>query len=256
MIKCVGNRLLAGFAGGVFTLLIAATALASESLPPEALEQRLGSIGLEVEALQSAPFPGWYQVSTAQGLLYVSADGQHMLTGHVYQLEGDDSLEVTNLTEQANAKRRVAAIDRLADEMIRYPADNEDYVITVFTDHTCGYCRTMHNNLAQFHEQGISVQYLAFPRAGRGSNGATQLQAIWCADNPNQALDAAKANRSPPPYTGSDDSKGQCEVDVERHLQIGRQLGVSGTPAMILPDGRLLSGYRAAPFVLDEIESR
>lgn len=238
---------------GVSALLMLTSCLWSAAAHPaendttDALHERLAKIGLRVQTLQPAPIDGWYQVVTEQGLLYVSDDGQHMITGHLYSLGGDEEPVVENLTEQANGRLRLQAIAEREDELIRYPADEEKYEVTVFTDHTCGYCRTLHNNLDQFHQLGISVNYLAFPRGGADSRGAREIQSIWCADDPQQALTEAKAGQRP--------ADAECDIVTNEHLQLGRQLGVNGTPAMILPDGRLLAGYRAAPFILAEIEA-
>mgnify|MGYP001773843174 CR=1 FL=1 len=38
-----------------------------------------------------------------------------------------------------------------------------------------------------------------------------------------------------------------CNTDViDKNIELGRRLGISGTPAYILPDGRLETGYRPA----------
>ncbi|HAH80198.1 MAG TPA: protein-disulfide isomerase, partial [Gammaproteobacteria bacterium] len=38
------------------------------------------------------------------------------------------------------------------------------------TDVDCGYCRKLHNEMAQINELGIEVRYLAYPRAGVDSD--------------------------------------------------------------------------------------
>lgn len=63
--------------------------------------------------------------------------------------------------------------------MIVYPAEKEKYVITVFMDITCHYCHLLHQKIKEYNELGITVRYLAFPRAGLNSNTAKQMEAIW-----------------------------------------------------------------------------
>ena len=50
--------------------------------------------------------------------------------------------------------------------MITYKAENEKYVVNVFTDITCGYCRKMHAEMADYNARGITFRYLAYPRSG------------------------------------------------------------------------------------------
>lgn len=38
-----------------------------------------------------------------------------------------------------------------------------------------------------------------------------------------------------------------CNTDaLEKNLELGKRIGISGTPAFILPDGRIETGYRPA----------
>ena len=43
--------------------------------------------------------------------------------------------------------------------MIVYKAPKEQHVITVFTDITCGYCRKLHEQMADYNALGITVRY-------------------------------------------------------------------------------------------------
>ena len=53
--------------------------------------------------------------------------------------------------------------------MIVYPAKNEKHVVTVFIDISCHYCHLLHQQIKEYNELGITVRYLAFPRAGLNS---------------------------------------------------------------------------------------
>ncbi|WP_126802127.1 bifunctional protein-disulfide isomerase/oxidoreductase DsbC [Aliidiomarina minuta] len=208
------------------------------------VEANINALGLQVESISESPLNDFHEVVTNQGLFYASKDGQHLFAGQLFNIEG----EVSNLTEVAQARLRLDKLATIEDEMIVFAAPDEQHRITVFTDHTCGYCRSLHNAMNDYHAAGISVQYAAFPRAGVGSDGARDLTSIWCADDQHHAIDSAKAGNQAIPA--------ECGFDVEKHLNMGRQLGVTGTPAIILEDGRLLSGFRPAAAVLSEINNQ
>jgi len=58
---------------------------------------------------------------------------------------------------------------------------------------------------------------------------------VWCAKDQQKALNIAKA--------GGDIEEKTCKNPIKEHLQLARELGVRGTPAIILEDGELLPGY-------------
>jgi thiol:disulfide interchange protein DsbC len=65
------------------------------------------------------------------------------------------------------------------------------------------------------------------------------MVAVWCADDPNKAMTDAKAGKA------IDTSK-TCETKIPQQYELAQKLGVTGTPAMILPTGELLPGYLPA----------
>ena len=67
-------------------------------------------------------------------------------------------------------------------ETIDFLAKKEKYSLTVFTDVDCGYCRKFHNEIDQYNNLGISIKYLAFPRAGIDSESYTKMVSAWCSD--------------------------------------------------------------------------
>lgn len=224
-------------------LLLASPALAIDDSEREQVKSNLSQLGLQVESVKVSAIEGFYEVVTNQGLLYTSKDARYLFAGQIFAIDEG----VTNLTEASQSELRLDKIAELGSDLIVFQAPDEKHRVTVFTDPTCGYCQRMHSSMDDYHDAGITIQYAAFPRAGMGSDGSRQLEAVFCADDRQEAMDAAKAG-NPPRGTA-------CDVDIEKHLNTGRQLGVSGTPAMILPSGRMLAGFRPARAILSEIEN-
>ena len=196
------------------------------------------SLGFNVASIKPSKMAGMVEVLTDQGLFYASADGNFLLHGKMYGL-GDT---VSNLTEESLAQVRVDGMVKFTDSMIVYPAKNEKHVVTVFTDITCGYCRKMHEQMDAYNDKGITVRYLAYPRAGvkdrNGgySQGFKDLRSIWCHEDAQSALTKAKS--------GSTVAARICEMPIEEEFNFGRQVGVTGTPAIILENGMMVPGYQ------------
>ena len=68
----------------------------------------------------------------------------------------------------ARLRSRLLQTIPVSDRIVFAPP-NPKYTVTVFTDVECGYCRKLHSQIADYNQQGISVQYVAFPRMGLGS---------------------------------------------------------------------------------------
>lgn len=204
---------------------------ASES---EITDKLTNMLGLDVETIADSPVPGLFQVSTNRGLFYVSENAQYLVQARIFNI--DEGMR--NETEVALASLRLEGIEALAPSAITFKAKDEKYVISVFTDITCGYCRKFHQEIDELNDAGVTVRYLAFPRAGLNSPTYNDMVSVWCSDNPQKALTEAKS--------GENVVTASCENKVAEQYLLGQKLGVNGTPNIILPDGSLVPGYQPA----------
>lgn len=191
------------------------------------------------DAVRPSPIPGIYEADYGARTLYVSADGRYLIEGDILDLKRG-----VNLTAQRQAKGRIAALKALGEKnMIVYPADGKTrYTISIFYDIDCPYCRRLHAETPKLNKLGVRVRYLAFPRAGIGSASYHEAVSVWCAKDRRKALDRANAGESVPQAT--------CPNPVAEEYRLGEQLGVQGTPTIILPNGRLVPGYAPAEQLL------
>ena len=203
--------------------------------------------GIPIEAVVAIDIPGMYAIELSGGTtLYGTADGQHFFSGDLFAVQDD----LVNLSEQRRDKKRQQLMAQQSlEDMIVFPAVGEPRgYIQVFTDVDCGYCRKLHNEMAQINELGIEVRYLAYPRAGVDSDTHDKMVSAWCAKDRQSAITQLKSGASVPTKT--------CQNAISDHYGLGQQLGISGTPAIVLADGRLLPGYlpaeRLAAAVLGE----
>ena len=55
-------------------------------------------------------------------------------------------------------------------------------------------------------------------------------------------------------FAGKELPKPKCETKViDENIALGQKLGINGTPALILPDGRLMPGYKDAKGIMEMI---
>lgn len=199
----------------------------------ENVRERLqGLVGPETEmAIAETPLPGVLQVRLGSDIVYMSDDGRYLLQGRMLDLETRQ-----DLTDRAMGEVRrelMAGIDE--EQLITFGPEDADYEITVFTDVDCGYCRRLHQQMEEYIDAGIQVHYAAFPRAGAGSDSFKKMTSVWCADDQQAAMDLAKAGGTPEPR--------DCDAPVSEQYRLGQSLGVTGTPALLTPNGDLIPGY-------------
>jgi thiol:disulfide interchange protein DsbC len=220
--------------------LVSITAFAAPATPPSGVEgtikKNLVKLGLTASEIGKSPVNGLYQVITDRGLFYFSENGQFLVHGKVYDLSKE---EIENVTEQALSQVRIDGMKKFEDSMIVFPAKEEKFQVTVFTDTSCGYCRKLHSQMDAYNDLGITVRYLAFPRSGPQGPTFKEMTSIWCAVDQQAAMTNAKnGNR-----VTLEQAK-MCSAPVAEQYYLGSKVGVSGTPAIVLDDGTMIPGYQ------------
>ena len=201
---------------------------------PAAERERLAGLFETVapENIKPSPIDGWYMIQKGSVLAYISRDGRYLLQGDLIDLESQ-----VNLSEQSRTDARRELMSKVTDdEVILFSPENPKYSVSVFTDVDCTYCRRLHNQIEQYMANGIEVRYLLYPRGGPASAAWNTSEAVWCARDRGEALTLAKLDRE------FDSSSCDASI-VQDHYVLGQEVGLSGTPAIVLEDGELIAGY-------------
>jgi thiol:disulfide interchange protein DsbC len=192
---------------------------------------------VQIDSIRPASLPGFYQVIASGRMVYVSADGKYMLNGDLIDLGTKG-----NLSEAAWADFRKSELAKVPEsQRIVFGPANPKYKVTVFTDVNCGYCRALHQHVAEFNKEGIALEYLAWPREGVTTTAGNltptyqEMVSVWCAADRKAAFTAAKDGHAPKAAT--------CANPVKTQFELGVKLGVDGTPTIIDQNGRVLGGY-------------
>lgn len=217
-----------------------ASSLSLAADPDQVIRKSLQTIqpDLPIEAIAESQMPGLYQIQLKGGRqLYASGDGQFLLQGYLFQIKDGKAI---NLTEEHETKEIAKEINGIpAKEMVIFAAEQTKTHITVFTDTDCGYCQKLHSEVPELNRLGVEVRYVAFPRQGLQSPAYKELVSVWCAEDPHAAMDLAKSRQEVP--------AAQCDNPVAKQYALGQMIGVSGTPAIVLANGKLIPGYQPAP---------
>ena len=192
--------------------------------------------GRSVLSIKGSQVEGLYVVDIGDlQPIYASEDGNFFLYGELYSIQGGSLLNTTK--QEISLNRRAILDSALSEEdFITFTAEDEKYVVTVFTDVDCGYCRKFHGEIDDYNALGITVNYVAFPRSGLESESYNKIVGAWCSSNPKESLTALKQGLDPELLLCQDHP-------VEEHFMLGQRIGITGTPAIISSSGDLLPGY-------------
>ena len=221
----------------------AAPAAAQPAAKGDIRAQIAKRLDIKLEDVRPSPIPGLFEVRSGAEVGYVSADGRYYLDGDVFEMDSKH-----NLTEDTRKKGRLVLLAGVKDEdaIIFAPNGPAKHTVTVFTDVDCVHCRHMHSEIGELNRLGIRVRYLMFPRGGPDTESWYKAVSVWCSADRKDALTRAKKGETLPP--------GKCDSPVAAQYELGRQLGISGTPGIVTETGEFLAGYASAAYLAAYLE--
>lgn len=222
MIKAIMLLLLAAF-------VPVSIAQAGDADIKEALQKRIPQIG-QVKQINKSAMPGLYEVVTEDHLFYTDENALYLIDGALYDLK-----TMRNITDERS--RKLFAIDfnnlplNLAVKKVKGKGTRK---LAIFTDPNCGFCKRLEHELLKIDNVTLYLfLYPMFPGSEEKARG------VWCSKNQVKAWDDLMQNDIMPPA-------GNCKTPIEKVVALGRQLKVSGTPALIFSDGTINPGYMPA----------
>lgn len=189
----------------------------------------------EVVSVDTAEIPGFTRVGMSMNgqiiPLYLDNSGTYLLSGNIIDLKGRK-----NLTEELFRQLNPIDITQipLDDALILGRPDAPQRTI-VFTDPDCPYCSKLHKVLVEAVKTNPDLSFFIKVTALKKSSHAV-AKTILCNRSLEQ-LEQAFSGITPP--------AAECETDqVDANIALAQELGIRGTPTLLLPNGSLHPGYR------------
>ena len=172
---------------------------------------------IDLISVEKTEMKGFFEVNF-EGIepLYVSSNGNYLVSGDIYLITTEG---LVNKSEARRDYQRKTLINNLnTEEFITFEPEETLHNIYVFTDVDCGYCRQFHNQIDDYLNLGIKVNYLAYPRAGINSDSFNKISSAWCNEDPNYSLTLLKQGKNI-------DTKACKDNPVEKHFNLGNAIG-------------------------------
>ena len=190
---------------------------------------------MRVDGIQAAPMPGLFEVrfATQEGPQIVYTDAQAnflIIDGNIV-----DSKSGRNLTEERLQKLSAIEFSALPLELaVKVQRGSGKRVLAMFSDPYCPYCRRLEQSLLQIED--LTVYVFMYPVI-RPDN-ADHSRAVWCSSDRAKAWLELAANETPKvPAAGA-----SCANPVDKVLELGRSLRISGTPTLFFANGERAGG--------------
>lgn len=210
----------------------------------------------EVVGVKRSQVPGLWDVEAVHKgrkvPLYIDFSKQYLISGNIVRLTSGE-----NLTRQSFSKMNRVEISRipLGDAIIiGNPAAPRK--IIVFDDPECTYCRKLHPEMVEVvaNHDDIAFFIKMFPLAMHPA-AYDKARTIICAKDEgsnDRALaflaDSLAGKALPAP---------DCQSGlVDKNIALAKELYITSTPTLIMPDGRVLPGYKKADKIVAALKPR
>jgi len=214
-------------------LLLSLPALAGEAEIRQALKVKFPNV--RIDGVQPAPLAGLYEVrvQTQDGVQIIYTDAR----ANYFIVDGSivDAKSGRNLTEERMLKLTAVEFGALPlDLAVKVQRGNGKRVLAMFSDPYCPYCRRLEQTLLQIDD--ITVYIFMYPVIR--PELADHSRAVWCSPDRAKAwLELAAADTPKVPAGGA-----SCANPVDKVLELGRSLRVTGTPTLFFANGERAGG--------------
>lgn len=198
----------------------------------------------EVKQVKLAAVPGLFELilenKGKQATVYMDFGKKYLLTGPVFDIATKKQVGVSSNQHMKPATVKADAIPAENSIVMGNPEGKRK--LFVFTDPECPYCTRLHHELVKlmYMEPDLAIYVKMFPLKMH-PKAYDKARVILSAENPQYLLDKAFAGEELPPPTAKDSSK-----PVDDSIKLAESLGISATPTLVLPDGRIMPGFREA----------
>jgi thiol:disulfide interchange protein DsbC len=216
----------------------------------------LKNIGVTVKSVKDAPAKGLFELlvekDNKQGIVFIDYGKKHLMQGMIVSL---DTLQpVSAHAQDLPQPKQVTTVD-----VSKIPVDTAVVMgnpkgskkLYVFTDPDCPYCRKGHLELKKLAAiaPDVAIYVMLFPlpmHPGAYDKARTVLETKSL-----ELLDKAFDGQEVPKP-----SKESSKAGIDLIIKFGNANGITGTPTMVMPDGKIEVGMRDAETLKKMLEGK
>ncbi|QWR78273.1 DsbC family protein [Candidatus Magnetomonas plexicatena] len=210
---------------------------------------------ITVKKIQVAPSKGLWEITIKaedkeghqkDGVVYLDYSKGNVILGNILKLKTKE-----NLTDKRMGELKKFDYKSIPTKnAIVLGSKKAKYKIIVFTDPDCPFCQKLHGDLKQVvaERDDIAFYIMLFPLTEIHPDSYKKAVSIMCTKSMKLLDDAAEKKEIP---------EENCSTKaVDDNIKLGNKLGITGTPTVILPDGRQYRGNMKTEELLKAIENK
>ncbi len=211
---------------------------------------KLGAAEAKPLDIKLSPVKGLWEViiedKGTRGVMYIGFSKRHVVAGPIFEVDtGTNKTQETFEKVNRGLVRYVDYAKIPLDKSLIIGEKNAKYRVAVFTDPDCPYCAKVHDEIKKVVAERKDIAfYLKLIPLPMHPDAFWKSQSILC-KNSVQLLEDNFAKKEMP--------KPDCDnkQEVEANMMLATELGITGTPTMVLPDGMVVIGGKDAKAIID-----
>jgi len=226
------------------------------SLTEKDAGELLKNIGVTVKSIKEAPAKGLFELlvekDNKQGIIFIDYGKKHLMQGMIVSLE-------TLQPVSAHAQDLPQPKQATSVDVSKIPVDKAVVMgnpkgskkLYVFTDPDCPYCKKGHLELKKLATiaPDVAIYVMLYPLAMHP--GAYDKSRAVLETKNLELMDKAFEGKEMPKPTKESSKKAIDEI-----IAFANANGISGTPTMVMPDGKIEVGMRDAETLKKMLEGK
>lgn len=201
----------------------------------EKLEQNYADQDLKVEGVYATPLADVFEVVVSgKQVVYTDSAADYMLVGDLIDIRAKKSLT----DQRKDDINRIDFSTLPLDAAIKEVRGSGKWKVAVFSDPDCPYCKRLEREFAKMND--LTVYTFLMPIKSLHPGAVKRAEQIWCQSDRTAAWTQWMREGRMPAKAAS------CDNPVAETISLGEQLGFSGTPTLIFPNGKIQPGYAPA----------
>lgn len=230
--------------------------MSCHALSPKDATELIKKTGVTVTSVKNAPIKGLYELQVEKvgqkGLLYMDFGKKHLIQGMAFSREKLTPATAHNLDSLQPKQPTTIDVKTIPlNGSIVMGNSNAIKKVYVFTDPDCPYCRKAHEELKKLTRiyPDVAIHIVLYPLPMHP--GAYDKARIIFETRSLSVLDSAFEGKEVPKPTQESSKK-----IIDENIRFANANGISGTPTLVMPDGKIEVGMRDAETLKEMLEAK
>lgn len=185
----------------------------------------------QVSAVNASSIVGIYEVVMGRNIAYTDDAARFVIFGHLFDMQTQKDVTADRLLQL----NKVEWASLPLANAIKTVKGNGKRQLAVFSDPDCPYCKLLEASLEKL--DNVTIYTFLFPLASLHPQAEAKAVAVWCSKNPSVAWQNLMVKAEEPKASRAD-----CTNPIKENVELGRLLGINGTPTLIAADGSIKPG--------------